>query len=487
MRSTLKKKTALVLILIAVLLSGTAITISSNVIANLIDNHYRAKALELAQTVTLITDLNSAKIIKNDIFDIYKGTEEKVTSEEWGSPAFDSYIERFSGIKRSRVFISLYNTLHYFQSTKNVSSVYLVFVDAENKHCVYMVDASDDPCPPGCIDPLGINEANLRVLENPEIGFPAYITNTEEYGWIVTAGVPMYDNTGKVFCYAMVDISMATVRAQQLHFVCLLLLIMGALTVIICIAAILVVNKAIIKPINELSVAAAQYCSKNKTNAHYQHSSFSELSIHTGDEIEALARSMQQMEYDINAHINTIWRTAKELSTTRRQASEMSALAYKDALTGVSNKTSYDKEIMRLNWSIADNNTDFGIAMIDLNFLKLINDTYGHENGNITIKKLCAVICRVFEHSPVFRIGGDEFAVVLKKQDFYNAGDLEAAFLRELDELQHDETLKPWEQVSAAIGIALFDKTQDDNAESVFKRADKRMYEHKKAMKADRT
>ena len=55
---------------------------------------------------------------------------------------------------------------------------------------------------------------------------------------------------------------------------------------------------------------------------------------------------------------------------------------------------------------------------IDLNNLKTINDTYGHDKGNIAIMKLANMICEVFSKSPVFRIGGDEFAVILFKKDY---------------------------------------------------------------------
>ena len=60
-----------------------------------------------------------------------------------------------------------------------------------------------------------------------------------------------------------------------------------------------------------------------------------------------------------------------------------------------------------------------GIAIVDLNFLKKINDTYGHEKGNLAIKKLCFIICHIFQHSPVFRIGGDANMYQQKKSMNY--------------------------------------------------------------------
>ena len=148
----------------------------------------------------------------------------------------------------------------------------------------------------------------------------------------------------------------------------------------------------------------------------------------------------------------------------------------------------YDKEIRRVEGDLQnDSEKKFGIAMVDLNFLKKINDTYGHEQGNIAIKKLCRLVCVIFAHSPVFRIGGDEFVVVLENSDYRNIDDLIAQFNGQLDEMARDEALEPWERISAAIGVAFYDPAADSSAENVFKRADKAMYIRKKEMKAVRS
>ena len=123
--------------------------------------------------------------------------------------------------------------------------------------------------------------------------------------------------------------------------------------------------------------------------------------------------------------------------------------------------------------------------MVDLNFLKKINDNYGHEQGDAAIKKLCHIICHTFKHSPVFRIGGDEFAIVLEKEDFENIENLVQKFNAQLDLLSKDENLQYWEYVSAALGYALF-RPNDTCVADVFRRADQNMYERKKQMKAER-
>ncbi|MBQ7581810.1 MAG: GGDEF domain-containing protein [Lachnospiraceae bacterium] len=164
----------------------------------------------------------------------------------------------------------------------------------------------------------------------------------------------------------------------------------------------------------------------------------------------------------------------------------MKKLANRDALTGIRNKTAFDAEIERVKEGIAKGNTKVGLAMIDLNFLKRINDTYGHDKGNAAIMNLCRITCNIFTHSPVYRIGGDEFVVILRDNDYEHFDELLDTFNKELEALAADPSLEPWERVSAAMGAAFYDETIDEDIDSLLKRADGIMYERKKEMKAQR-
>ena len=178
----------------------------------------------------------------------------------------------------------------------------------------------------------------------------------------------------------------------------------------------------------------------------------------------------------LDAYMKTLTRKEEELTQSHE-------LAIKDALTGVRNKYGYDEELKQIKWSIENGMTDIGIAMIDLNNLKLINDTYGHEKGDVSIRRLCQVICEIFSHSPVFRIGGDEFVVILAGKNFKDREKLVDEFYDRLSSFENDPELKPWEKISAALGVAVFDPSLDAGMENVFKRADKAMYEKKREMK----
>ena len=195
-----------------------------------------------------------------------------------------------------------------------------------------------------------------------------------------------------------------------------------------------------------------------------------------------LAKSMADMEQDINGYISNLEQTTNDLITARENAELMNQAANIDALTKVRNKRAYNNDIQHLN----ENAKSFGIVMIDMNGLKAINDTYGHEKGDIGIITICQNICRIFKHSPVYRIGGDEFVVILENDDYDERDSLLESLRARFEQLKNDESLEPWERVTAAIGCATYDPHIDNIVESVLQRADALMYENKKEMKAER-
>lgn len=469
MKISLGAKTIILIIVIAAIIGATGLIVSSQFINRIVDDSYKNKVDDIAHTMAVVVDADDAAALCDEIMAIYEATDEKVGSEEWGSEAFDTYIDRFAHLEDTEEFQNLQSQLRRIQDENEVDCLYLTAVDEPTVSMLYLVDgAYEDACPPGCFDPL--YEENQELLTDPERGFPPYITNTDPYGWLVTAGAPVYDSDGNLVCYAMADISMDMIRSQQKQFSLMLSLGLAALTVLICIAAIIIVNRIIIRPINRLSGAAERYSQENQ-------SELEGLSINTNDEIQSLYLSIKNMTHDINRYIDNLMATRNELTQTRIKADEMDALANRDPLTGVGSKLAYDRKVEELTEEIARGQAEFGIVMVDMNYLKRLNDTYGHEKGNAAILKTCETICDVFKHSPVYRIGGDEFVVVLKGRDHAAAESL----LKEFDDALAATDGEPWEKISAATGYANYEN--DGAVEPVFRRADQKMYERKKEMK----
>lgn len=157
--------------------------------------------------------------------------------------------------------------------------------------------------------------------------------------------------------------------------------------------------------------------------------------------------------------------------------------AYRDSLTGLRNTTSYAAWEEKLNKEIEGQNTEFGIVVLDLNGLKEANDDYGHDVGNELLMTAAKVMSDVFKDSPVFRIGGDEFLVILQNEDLKNYEKLLQKFERNCSNtfIKAEDTKIP---LRIANGFAKFDPCKDMQVTDVFKRADAAMYENKRETKA---
>ena len=120
---------------------------------------------------------------------------------------------------------------------------------------------------------------------------------------------------------------------------------------------------------------------------------------------------------------------------------------------------------------------DFVYVTADLNGLKNANDTLGHAAGDRYICDACRIICNTFKHSPVYRIGGDEFVAILSGSDYEER----EALLRDFG-TQNDERRKAG-KIVIACGLADYNPDSDKDFSSVFERADAAMYEDKARLK----
>lgn len=182
----------------------------------------------------------------------------------------------------------------------------------------------------------------------------------------------------------------------------------------------------------------------------------------------------EDSEHIIIAVANVDSAKRREMAYKQALGSAMD-MANRDALTGVKNKHAYVQSEMEIDRLIAEDKCyDFAVLVADVNGLKQVNDTLGHHAGDEYIKAACKVICTTFKHSPVFRIGGDEFAVIMKGSDFED---------REMLIEQLYEKMKANGSaglVTAAAGISEYIKGKDLRMQDVFERADNAMYEQKK-------
>ena len=151
-------------------------------------------------------------------------------------------------------------------------------------------------------------------------------------------------------------------------------------------------------------------------------------------------------------------------------------MASRDALTGVKSKYAYDQTIDKLEKEISDGSPiEFAVAVCDVNNLKSINDSKGHQEGDKYLCTACQIVCDVFKHSPVFRIGGDEFAAILRGGDYVRRFDL----LKEINDIAKVNTSKD----AAVMACGMSDYQKGDKFADVFNRADEAMYAQKNSLK----
>lgn len=177
-----------------------------------------------------------------------------------------------------------------------------------------------------------------------------------------------------------------------------------------------------------------------------------------------------------------------ELGTLVRSIREMvgklEIYVYRDKMTGLRNVAAYTREHEMLEKACQKGEkTEYALVLFDVNFLKRTNDTYGHDAGNELIRRASAVICHVFAHSPVFRIGGDEFIAILEGGDYARREELLLKFDEELlgQAFAWENEIVP---VSVARGVGLYSPGMEYAA--VFQAADEAMYRHKTSLKAER-
>ena len=163
---------------------------------------------------------------------------------------------------------------------------------------------------------------------------------------------------------------------------------------------------------------------------------------------------------------------------TEKERDEAKTIALTDPLTGVKSRHAFLLKQKEINASIEGGSADaFAIVVCDVNGLKVINDTLGHKAGDEYILSASRMICDIFQHSPVYRTGGDEFAVVLSGRDYFSRKEL----IQELHSrsVEHIST----KEVVISGGLSDYQPGTDTSFHAVYERADALIYKEKKLLK----
>lgn len=167
-----------------------------------------------------------------------------------------------------------------------------------------------------------------------------------------------------------------------------------------------------------------------------------------------------------------------DITEQKRIQEDLRYLSTHDALTGVYNRTYFEAELERLQ---KGRRFPVSIIMLDIDDLKVINDTYGHAQGDEMLKTVASLIKEVMRSEEVFaRIGGDEFALLLPRADQEAAQQVLARIKTRLN-LHASHHGNEHIKVSIGLGVA---NLKDDLSEA-FKQADANMYANKSLKKGN--
>ncbi len=193
-----------------------------------------------------------------------------------------------------------------------------------------------------------------------------------------------------------------------------------------------------------------------------------DINIKSSDEVGELAQSLRRTVIH--------WKEYRDY---------INGLAYKDTLTGVKSNAAYLHDIKQLDEEIKNGDVEFAVVVIDINDLKVVNDTLGHDRGDKLIKNAAYILMEVFSEECTYRMGGDEFVIIFKDglvrecQDYINKLN---RLLAERNVYIHEDI----EKISLACGMAIYEPGKDNCYSDVFKRADDVMYINKASMKSDK-
>ena len=301
-------------------------------------------------------------------------------------------------------------------------------------------------------------------------GEQTFFEAPSERGVDLTGLLPLKDSAGTPVAALCVDIDVSSIRGRILeHFLntCLIVFTIGLLF-----ASVFIVwaDKSILRPIRTLEKGMARITREGGDPPDPASIVLDFPGIPSGNEVGALARSAEKTSRELQAYMENLVAKEKELV-------QMSANASRDELTHVGTLNAYNRYAEQLQREMSEGSPEFAILMADVDDLKQKNDDYGHERGSLYLKNCCAVICDVFRHSPVFRVGGDEFAVVLRGPDYENRRNLLRNARARFRQSCLNENVPPWERMSVSIGISDYNGQTDKTVEEILTRADKAMYE----------
>jgi len=192
-----------------------------------------------------------------------------------------------------------------------------------------------------------------------------------------------------------------------------------------------------------------------------------------------------QLFYTWTMNIGNAIETIREQYLLRAMIEKLNSIWIYDNLTGLYNRAGFNKYGGYVWRECIQKNYNAMLLFLDVDGLKCVNDTYGHDEGDRFIKALAGILKRCKHHGEiVMRYGGDEFVILASNVSEEKAEDYRSRILKEMK--HYNESHKLPYQMSASIGVHITKPERQSELEEAIEEADRRMYEVKKIKKCQR-
>lgn len=354
----------------------------------------------------------------------------------------------------------IFETLTYFQDNIELEYIYCINEIAEGSF-VFSIDPTLED-PGGFGEPIVCTAALMQASDGT--ASVDEVPYEDKWGRFYSSYSPVFDSEGNVAGIVAVDFSADWYDEQIRNLVIItacVIIVAFAISVGIIIFIATKYRKrflSISKDMRKLSDEIETLVKEVSFDSYwYEEPVKDKKEKKSNDEIEVISYKIRTLQDRLEEQIDYV-----------------RSLAYVDGLTGLENRTAYMEQIKVIEENIKAGKASFTVVVCDINQLKLINDDYGHEEGDRVITLISRTLQELFSGEKLYRIGGDEFVIIGKDPDYSGRiSDLKSklkASRSEIDNLP----------ASVSAGFSVFNMESDTDYSEVFNRADKLMYEDKK-------
>jgi len=226
---------------------------------------------------------------------------------------------------------------------------------------------------------------------------------------------------------------------------------------------------------------------RRKTIEKTKHTSAASPARRINDSASVLGIPQSEMTPKVQQAIMTLMAEVEhmrgELEMAHRRISELENLADQDSLIEISNRRAFVREMTRMISYSDRYGINSSLIFLDMNDLKVLNDTYGHKAGDQALTHIAKVMISSLRDSDIIgRLGGDEFGIILPKASEQNADAKAQQILAAIDK----NPLKlGGKKVPLKIAYGIYPLHSGLSPDQALDHADKKMYSHKQSIKKD--